>query len=650
MKNILLPLICLLLNHFSFAQHNHILPKPTYSLNQPGEYTLKAGEAEFAKWDSLLLSKLETPTLPVALPDWLSIKKVDKLSHDPLYPDQAYRLQITATGIYIESSSETGMYYAWQSIKQLKRQGPEGLIFPILEIKDGPTFRIRGFMHDVGRSFIPVDELMHQIELLSSYKINVFHWHLTEDLAWRLESKTFPQLTAAKHMERFPGSFYSQTDVKQLLAHARRHHVTVIPEIDMPGHSQAFERAMGFGMQTKEGKEALKLILAEVRALFPDSPYVHLGTDEVRFTDPTFVPEMVEFSRSLGFKVISWNPGWEYQEGEIDLLHLWSYRGQKKGSIPVVDSRFHYINHFDPFADLIGLFRSNVLGQDRGDDVVAGSILATWNDRKLEDSEAILKENSFYPLMLTFAERLWRGGGKGYFDKLGVKYPESEAERAQWEEFEGRLIFHKQTYFQGLPFPYVPQGNLEWKIFGPFPNEGKLDQKFPIEKVLLNGNAEEIEVLPSIDAKGGSIYLRHVWGSLVPAYLEEPLPHSTAYAYTSVYSPEDQELEAWVGTQHYSRSEQDLPPPAGKWDWRESKIWVNGREIQPPNWINRHTEKSQEVSLQNENFQARPSTQISLKKGWNTVIFKLPVAEFSSPETRLVKWMFTFVIPNLNKQ
>ena len=99
----------------------------------------------------------------------------------------------------------------------------------------------------------------------------------------------------------------------------------------------------------------------------------------------------------------------------------------------------------------------------------------------------------------------------------------------------------------------------------------------------------------------------------------------------------------WVNTQDYSRSEADLPPPQGKWDYRESRIFINDTEIAPPVWENTHTEKTNEITLKNENFQAREPVSITLNKGWNKVFLKLPIGKFSSPEVRLQKWMFTFV-------
>lgn len=633
-----------LITSFGFAQQLNIIPKPQKIEVLPGEFRFVGG------LDSLLdfTSDSEKPSNNIGLirfSSGITIEFQSSMDEIDLNPVEGYSFEINSSGITIKAISQQGAFYALQTLKQLGKKDGEDYIFPFCKITDWPAFRIRGFMHDVGRSFIPVDQLMEQIEILSSYKINVFHWHLTEDLAWRLESEIFPELTAPESMKRFPGLYYTKKDVRKLLAFAKKHHVTVIPEIDMPGHSAAFERAMGFDMQSPQGITALKLILEEARELFMDSPYIHLGTDEVKFTNPKFVPEMVAFARSLGFKVISWNPGSDYQEGEIDLLHLWSYRGKRNGTIPVIDSRFHYINHFDPFADLISLFRSNVLGQNQGDEVVAGSILAIWNDRKLETHESILLENNFYPLMLTFSERLWRGGGDGYFDEVGVLYPKKgTSSLTDWEEFESRLLLHKETYFKDQPFPYFKQSDHHWKVTLSQSNQGKLDSVFNIEKILLGEIQTNLEPISYVDVSGGTVYLRHVWGPLVPAYFKDPKSNSTAYAYTWIYSPTDQKVNAFISFQDYSSSEKDLPPPQGHWDWKGSKIWINQTEFLPPFWENNHQHISNEVSLQNENVQSRPPASFILKKGWNKIVLKLPIGEFSTSQLRLVKWMFTFVI------
>ena len=139
------------------------------------------------------------------------------------------------------------------------------------------------------------------------------------------------------------------------------------------------------------------------------------------------------------------------------------------------------------------------------------------------------------------------------------------------------------------------------------------------------------------------MHLRHYWGTIVPGFYKNPKPNHTAYAFTWVYAPANMTVGLQAETQNYSRSESDIPPLDGKWDYRESKIWVNDKEIPAPIWTATHTDRTNEISLGNENFAAREPIIVNLKAGWNKVLIKLPVGQFSTRETRLVKWMFTFV-------
>ena len=501
-------------------------------------------------------------------------------------------------------------------------------------------------MHDIGRSYMSVDEIKKHIRLLSKYKINTFHWHLTENQGWRLESKVFPQLNDSIHFERHHGQFYTIAEAHEIADYCREHNMLLIPEIDMPGHSAAFVRAMGVDMQSKKGMEILKQLMTEIcTEVFPDAPYIHIGTDEVEFTNPTFVPEMVAHIRAMDKKVISWNPGWNYKPGEIDMTQLWSYRGKAQPGIPAIDSRFHYINHFDAFADIVALFNSRIANVEQGSDDIAGGIMAIWTDRILPNDEQILLQNNFYPSMLAFAERAWLGGGSEYFDKNGTNLPSDENDVIfkDFADFENRMLWHKNHTFANEPFAYVRQTNVRWRITDAFPNEGDLLKSFPPETEIAENYNYNGDTFSSKEAVGAGIYLRHVWGKLVPTFYPEPQENYTAYAYTYVYSLKAQTVGLWASTQDYSRSEADLAPPQGKWDYRESRIFVNDKEIAPPVWENTHTQKSNEITLKNENFQARPPIQVELNKGWNKVFLKLPVGKFSTPEVRLQKWMFTFV-------
>lgn len=569
------------------------------------------------------------------------------------FQDEAYHLTVGRDGVTIEAVTRQGLYWGRQTMGQLavSRRGRKCL--PQCEITDWPAFRMRGFMHDTGRSFIPLDELKREIALLSSFKVNVFHWHLTENQAWRLESRHYPQLNAAQNMLREQGRFYTLDEARELVNFCREHHVLLIPEIDMPGHSAAFERTFGFGMQTAEGKRIMKDIIAEVCDALK-VPYLHIGTDEVSFTDPGFVPEMVSFVRSRGKKVISWNPGWHYRPGEIDMTQLWSNRGKAQPGIPAIDCRFHYANHFDNYADLVALFNSRIYDQPAGSPDLAGCIIAFWNDRYIDNTRQLLNENNFYPYMLTLAERAWRGGGRGYFNgKTTLLWDDEKEQKAEFAEFEDRMLWHAEHTLKGEPFAYHRQADVEWRITDAFPNGGNLQCSFPPEQHLLPEGGPEADVTTySYDGRtyasrtvtGNGIYLRHVWGTLVPGFYENPQENHTAYATRWIYSKKACKARLSLEFQNYSRSESDLPPLPGTWDYKGSRAWINGEEIMPPVWLNTNRVRDHELPLRNENCVSRPPIEISLQKGWNKLVLKLPIGRFSCRETCLVKWMFSATV------
>lgn len=603
---------------------------------------------------------------PVLLPEWESfvtemgseissqsssvirVKLVESIENVPVNQEEAYRLTVSPNAITVEAVTERGAYWALQTLSQLKEVNGKKTRIPCCTIVDWPAFRIRGFMQDVGRSYISMDELKREIALLSKFKINVFHWHLTENQAWRLESKLFPMLNDSVNMSRMAGQYYTQEEAKELVAFCKAHQVLLIPEIDMPGHSAAFIRAFRHDMQSPEGMKILRLLMEEVCETF-DVPYIHIGTDEVKFTNPSFVSEMVAHVRSKGKKVISWNPGWNYQPGEIDMTQLWSYRGKAQPGIPAIDSKFHYLNHFDLFGDIIALYNSRICNVEQGSNDIAGTIVALWHDRLVDSEKNLILEDNLYPYALAMAERAWLGGGTEYFDQNGTILPsEDTSEFRNFADFERRMLWHKEHSFEGVPFGYVKQTQVKWNITEAFPNGGDLFKVFPPEKELASSysyEGKEYAVRPAI---GAGIYLRHVWGTFLPSFYKDPKEKHTAYAYTWVYSPKNQEVGLWAEFQNYSRSEMDLPPRPGTWDYKGSRIWVNDAEITPPVWTATHQTKSNEIALGNENCVARPPIPVQLHKGWNKVFLKLPVGAFQTSEVRLVKWMFTTVFVTLD--
>ena len=559
---------------------------------------------------------------------------VEAIPEAKLNENEAYRLIVAKDGITLEATTEQGLWNGRQTLRQLGEAR-----IPCCRIVDWPSFRVRGWMMDVGRTYISLEELKREIDVFSQFKINVFHLHLTENEAWRLESRKYPQLNAPESMLRQPGMFYTQDEMRELDAFCRERGVTLIPEIDMPGHSGAFERVMGFGMQTPEGKATLRELLDEVFDTF-GGPYVHIGTDEVAFTDSWLIQEMVAYIRAHGRKALSWNPGWPYPVGGIDGLQLWSSRGRAKEGIPAVDCRLHYVNHYDLFGDIVGLHTSTIYGQTEGSDDIAGSILALWNDRYLPNEVNILKENNLYASVLALADRAWRGGGYQYFDDFGTVLPDEGPAREDFLDFERRMLAYRETVLKDVSMAYVAQGQARWAVSPAYPNDGDLERVFPPEEGVWKTDRV---------VTGSGIYFRHVWGpSTVAGFYKDPRPNQTVYVRTRIWSPRRQTVGLLFETQNYSRSERDPMPPQGAWDFRGSRLWLNGAEIAPPTWTGNVEVADYQEPFGNANCAGRAPLPVMLDKGWNDVLVKLPVGAFSTQETRLVKWMFTCAFTTLD--
>jgi N-acetyl-beta-hexosaminidase len=197
----------------------------------------------------------------------IRMKLVARLEAVPANMDEAYRLVVTSDSVLIEATGDEGFFRAFATLDQLTGSDTQGDFMAGCEITDWPAFRIRGYMHDTGRSFIPVEELKREIRVLSGFKINTFHWHLTEDIAWRLASDVIPELTSAEVTLRDKEGYYTREEVADFVRYCNEHFVEVIPEIDMPGHSAAFTRATGYTMQSEEGKEIVRQLLAEACTL-----------------------------------------------------------------------------------------------------------------------------------------------------------------------------------------------------------------------------------------------------------------------------------------------------------------------------------------------------------------------------------------------
>jgi hexosaminidase len=215
----------------------------------------------------------------------------------PIDMDESYALTVTPEGVTLTAPETWGALHGLETLLDLVEPALGGLSLPVVTVEDRPRFRWRGLLIDSGRHFIPVDVLKRNLDGMAAVKLNVFHWHLTEDQGFRVESRVFPKL----HQKGSDGLFYTQEEIKDLIAYAADRGIRVVPEFDMPGHTTswfvghpelatesrtyAIERRWGImepamDPTREEVYRFLDAFLGEMAALFPD-PVLHIGGDEV---------------------------------------------------------------------------------------------------------------------------------------------------------------------------------------------------------------------------------------------------------------------------------------------------------------------------------------------------------------------------------
>ncbi|MGA0845810.1 MAG: family 20 glycosylhydrolase, partial [Luteolibacter sp.] len=560
--------------------------------------------------------------------------------------DEVYLLETAADSVTIRAPTEAGLLYGVQTLEQLVMADQSGPRIAACSIIDWPAFGIRGFMHDVGRNFQPIELLKKQVDAFARYKLNFFHWHLTENAAWRIESKLYPQLTdAAYHWEtREPGQFYTQQEIVDFVNYCAERNITVIPEIDIPGHSEAFRRAMNVTMGERAAVDILVALTNELCDLLPADlvPYIHFGTDEVRIAaenpHPDLIPSLVSTARNRGRKVITWWSGITPVDNQV-INQLWASYAPRANN-PYIDSRSNYINHLDAFDGPIRAYFQQVCRVPKETDQALGGILCYWPDVNIDDPFHGLGIVPVFPTMVTYSERVWRGADRDYPEYWAKLPPADSPLFEEFAEFEKDLLSHRDRYFSGeLPFPYVSQTQLPWKIVGPFDHGGNLAQSFGPEEEILPSYASGGQTLAWSDALGGTIHLDHFFG--FESYSSASV--GTYYAMTQVVSDTDREVDFWFqfGTPSVSRRRNGGNPPLGEWNAYEAKVWVNGESIDPPIWQNPGLlpDFGDEIPFTNEGYFYRESTRVTLKAGSNQILLRIP--QGANNGFPAGKWMFS---------
>jgi hexosaminidase len=402
---------------------------------------------------------------------------------------EGYSVEVKSNQIKIEAKEPAGIFYGLQTIRQLLPERIEktnkkqiNWKIPAVKILDEPRFIWRGLMLDCSRTFLAVDYIKKYIDLLAFYKMNVLHLHLTDDQGWRIEIKKHPQLTeiCSKFHEKYPeekGGFYSQRDMRDIIAYAKSRYITIVPEIEMPGHSsELFAAYPGLSCKSKRseiypffsgpnitkdilcaGNDAvfsfLEDVLTEIIELFP-SEYIHIGGDEApknrwetcskcqariktqglkneHELQSYFIKRIEKFINSKGRKLIGWD---EILEGGLaENAAVMSWRGIKGGiqaaqlGHPVVMSPKSHC-YFDYTPEKISLEKTYsfdpVPTELNGDQahLILGGQANMWTHIARTDSAI---DRQIFPRLIALSEALW-----------------TEPAKKDFKNFHGRLVSH----------------------------------------------------------------------------------------------------------------------------------------------------------------------------------------------------------------
>ena len=563
--------------------------------------------------------------------------------------DEAYTLVASTNGIFITAPKPAGLFYGVETMRQLLA-GTTSL--PCCRITDWPAFPLRGFMHDTGRNFQTLDSLKAQLDIFAAYKLNVFHWHLTDNPGWRIESKVFPQLNNPKFQTRDQGRIYTYAEIRELIAYARDRHLTILPELDMPGHSACFERAMGFSMGSGQGMNSLEQIIDEFCREIPavDCPWLHLGSDEVHIKNPQeFMERMLKRTRANGREAFIWNPGLKGDEHTV--MDLWhdgdTVANAVKSGGRFVDSAGGYLNGFDPLALVQRYFFRQPCGLPAGNGNALGGILCCWPDVRVADKLNIFRHNPVWPGLLVFSESIWHGvttDRPQFFTELP---PPGSPAWDEFCEFESRLAFHRDHYFSGQPFPFVKTAQIAWNLAGPF-YRGSNDSPaatFAPEKSIEPNYTDGGKTFAWRRATGGSI--TELDGRVGVDKKRRSL--ATAYAATRIFSGTNRDIRAWIGFETPARSNRQCGgiPPAGEWSPFGAQVWINNAALPAPRWEQPGKNQclhptwftpANEIPYTDEEFYwTREPATVHLNAGWNKVLLRIPCGYAGQ------NWSFTFI-------
>jgi hexosaminidase len=409
-------------------------------------------------WETFLMLPLETKT------EGRLELKIDS----GIEGQEAYQLQLTGEGVVLRAADEEGLYRAWQSLQQILVFSKKTGKIPTGTITDKSVYPFRGVMLDVARHFFTVSEVKRFIDLIALYKFNFLHLHLSDDQGWRIEIKSWPDLTAMSSDSEVGGTqggFYTQEDYQELVAYAGDRFITIIPEIDIPGHTNAVLHAypilncdgvappvhtgieVGFSSLCVEKPityQFVEDVIRELAAITP-GPYLHLGGDETQATPEDqfidFVDKVLPMVNRYGKIPVGWFETRKTNyKGQV-VSQYWAKEaddpeGVRKGNpILMSPSSFAYLDMKYDTLSKHGLFWAGYTSVQKAYDWspktlvpslpvedIIGIEAALWSET-ISDNKGI--DYLAFPRILGHAEIGW-----------------TEDELRNWEEYKKRLQKH----------------------------------------------------------------------------------------------------------------------------------------------------------------------------------------------------------------
>jgi hexosaminidase len=367
--------------------------------------------------------------------------------------NEAYSLEVTANGAHLKAATVVGAMHGLETFQQLVQRDGPGFSLPLVSIEDTPRFRWRGLMIDCSRHFQPVDVIKRTLDGMAAVKLNVFHWHLTDDQGFRIESKIYPKLTEMGS----DGLFYTQEQAREIVAYARDRGIRVVPEFDIPGHSQSWfvgypelasgsgpnyggpyqvERTYGVFDPVIDPTRAstykfLDRFLGEMAEIFPDA-YMHIGGDEnngvqwkgnariqefmkahdLKDTDALqtyFNQQLLPILKKHGKRMIGWDEVFAPGLSKDAVIQSWrgfdSLAASAKAGYSGILSAGYYLDHIEP-AGKHYLVDPLPAASDLAPEVQArilGGEACMWSEHVSPRSI----ESRMWPRTAAIAERLW---------------------------------------------------------------------------------------------------------------------------------------------------------------------------------------------------------------------------------------------------